>query len=432
MARKPGLQEIFMEHFDELQADKDLTAPEWRAARAIMNCRTEVLGGHEQRCPDGHYRRTQYHSCKHRSCPRCAERRRALWLEEQKDRLLPCDHFHVIFTVPHELVPLGRCNRREFAAALFEAARDTLLQLLGQERHLGATPGILLALHTWGRQLNLHPHVHGLVTAGGFTANGEWRDVRGDYLLPAQVLKAVYRGRLLARLTRALENGDLREPGNGRPAARVLLRQAAAKTWNVRIQSRYGHGHGVATYLSRYVAGGPIANTRVVAFGNGEVRFRYRDHREGRWAVRRLPAVRFAEAVLRHVPEPGQHMVRHVGLYAHACRVPRERCRALLGESAHRPEGSANRSWQAYLQSIGRGAQTSCPHCGMALVRGIEIPPRKTRRQISPINVGPPGAEDREGATRRSTGPAAALRPIGDPAAPPSGPLFLPRCGPVN
>jgi len=124
-----------------------------RAAGAIMACRTQALGGHEQRYPEGHYSRTQYHSCRHRRCPRCAERSRQLPLVQERERLLGCDDFHAIFTAPHELIGVWRYNRQMFAAALFDACRETLLELPGQERYLGAKPGIVLALHTWRRTL---------------------------------------------------------------------------------------------------------------------------------------------------------------------------------------------------------------------------------------------------------------------------------------
>lgn len=262
MAGKPTIQDIFVRHFDEVRDNAKLSMPQQRAGHAIVACRTEAMGGHEQCCPDGHFVRTQYHSCRHRSCPTCAEKAKGEWLDRQQERLLPCDHFHVIFTVPHELLPLWRYNRRDFTDALFGACRDTLLQLLGQERHLGATPGILMALHTWGRTLNQHPHIHCLVSAGGLTAQGEWRDVSADYLLPAGVVKPVYRGKLLEKLSDAMRAGRLRSPGGER--IEDLLRAAAGKKWNVRLESRYGHGKGVAKYLSRYVRGGPIANTQIV------------------------------------------------------------------------------------------------------------------------------------------------------------------------
>ena len=405
MAGKPTIQEVFVHHFDEVRRGGKLSAPQQRAGQAIVACRTDAMGGHEQRCPDGHFVRTQYHSCRHRSCPTCAEKAKGDWLDKQQQRLLPCDHFHVIFTVPHELLALWRYNRRTFTDALFGACRDTLLQLLGQQRHLGATPGILMALHTWGRTLNQHPHIHCLVTAGGLSAQGEWRDVAGDYLLPAGVVKPVYRGKLLAKLSDAMRAGRLRAPEG--TSIEDLLRAAAAKKWNVRLESRYGHGKGVAKYLSRYVRGGPIANTRIVGADDGQVRFRYKDHRDGKYRVRCLEAPRFVEHLLWHVPEPGQHTVRHVGLYAHACKERRERCRSLIDPRTTGSQAHQRQSWQAYMVSIGHGATTRCPHCGRALVRGAAIAHRQRRRQNSQSRWSGLCT------TSRSTGPA----PSHDPPA---------------
>lgn len=408
MAGKPTIQDIFVHHFDRVRDNAKLSMPQQRAGHAIVACRTQAMGGHEQCCPDGHFVRTQYHSCRHRSCPTCAEKAKGEWLDRQQERLLPCDHFHVIFTVPHELLPLWRYNRREFTDALFGACRDTLLQLLGQERHLGATPGILMALHTWGRTLNQHPHIHCLVSAGGMTAQGAWRDVSGDYLLPAAVAKPVYRGRLLEKLSDAIRAGRLHAPeGSDVACIEDLLRAAAGKKWNVRLESRYGHGKGVAKYLSRYVRGGPIANTRIVGAADGRVRFRYRDHRDGKCRVRCLDASRFIEHLLWHVPEPGQHTVRHVGLYAHACRERRERCRALIDPAASRVSWRPRPSWQEYMVASGHASATCCPRCGQALVRGMTIAHRRRRRQNSQSRwsgLCP---------TSRSTGPA----PSHDPPA---------------
>jgi len=399
MAGKPTIQDLFVSHFDNLRATGRLSTPQHRAGHAIVACRTEAMGGHEQRCPQGHFVRTQYHSCRHRSCPTCAEKARAEWLERQQERLLLCDHFHVIFTVPQELVAVWRYNRREFTAALFGACRDTLLQLLGQQRHLGATPGVLMALHTWGRTLNQHPHVHCLVTAGGMDAQGQWRDVAGDFLLPSGVVKPVYRGKLLARLSDALRAGRLESPhDDGGAGIEAALRAAAAKTWNVRLESRYGHGQGVAKYLSRYVRGGPIANTRIVGADDGEVRFRYQDHRDGRYKVRRLAPERFLEHLLWHVPEPGQHTVRHVGLYAHACRERRERCRKQIDPRARCAEPRQRMSWQQHLAAAGHAHATCCPRCGRALQRGATIGQRRRQNSRSRWSGLCP--------TRRSTGPA--------------------------
>src|SRR5262249_55083823 len=105
----------------------------------------------------------------------------------QQARLLACDHYHVIFTLPHDLNPLWLANVQMMTTLLFQAVRDTLCTLLADSKYLGAQPGILTALHTWSQTLVLHPHLHCLVPGGGLTPDGRWQAVRNGFLLPARV-----------------------------------------------------------------------------------------------------------------------------------------------------------------------------------------------------------------------------------------------------
>lgn len=104
-----------------------------------------------QACPEGHVERVWYNSCRHRFCPQCAQLQIAQWLERQKARVLACEHYHVIFTIPSELHALWLANVRVFASLLFRAAWETVSELLADPQYLGATPGMMAALHTWGR-----------------------------------------------------------------------------------------------------------------------------------------------------------------------------------------------------------------------------------------------------------------------------------------
>src|SRR5262249_33419090 len=162
-----------------------------RAACPIGQRRTAALGGHVQACPDGHVSRIWYNSCRHRSCPQCAYLQTERWLVLQRARLLACDHYHVIFTLPHDLNPLWLANVPLMTTVLFQAVRDTLCTLLADPKYLGAQPGIIAALHTWSQTLMLHPHIHCLVTGGGLTPMGQWVAVRNGFLLPARVVMAV-------------------------------------------------------------------------------------------------------------------------------------------------------------------------------------------------------------------------------------------------
>jgi hypothetical protein len=258
------LQTIFQDAFPAYEQSHALPAHVRRAAHALMQCRTAALGGHIQACPDGHVARVWYNSCRHRSCPQCAYLQTERWLALHRARLLACDHYHVIFTLPHDLNPLWLANVSVLTTLLFQVVRDTLSTLLADPKYLGAQPGILAALHTWSQTLVLHPHVHCLVTGGGLTADGSWKAVRNGFLLPARVVMAVFRGKMLDALRRAFARDALVLPEAIRPQLFLnLLNRLGHPTktrWNVHLRERYAHGAGVVTSLARYLRGGPIKN----------------------------------------------------------------------------------------------------------------------------------------------------------------------------
>lgn len=201
-----------------------------------------------------------------------------------------------------------------------------------------------MAMHTWGRKLNLHPHIHCVVTGGGLTSAGEWKET-GEYLLPGRQVRALYRGRLQAKIKEAYKADDLQLPPDheARDFWRII-KTAYSKTWCVRIEKQYAHGHGVLKYLSRYLRGGPIHPGQLVRCDSQRIGFRYRDHRQKRTKVLELKPMEFVRRLLLHVPEPGQHMVRHYGLYAGAARQKRNQCREEIGGllEAHEPDKESN------------------------------------------------------------------------------------------
>jgi Putative transposase/Transposase zinc-binding domain len=347
-----------------------------------MQCRTAALGGHVQACPDGHVARIWYNSCRHRACPQCAYLQTERWLALQRARLLACDHYHVIFTLPHELNPLWLANVSVMTTLLFQAARDTLVTLLADPQYLGAQPGILAALHTWSQTLVLHPHLHCLITGGGLTPAGQWVAVRHGFLLPARVVMAVFRGKMVAAIQQILARGALTLPAPMRPQQLLNLLNRLGhprKTkWNVRIMERYRHGAGVVTYLARYLRGGPIKNARLVAYDGDRVTFTYRARQEEADAEpaspRRmtLPVADFLQRWLLHVPVPQTRVVRCYGLYhpMHAETLP-------LCRTAFRPppmETPPALDWQTVCAQWGDAHPERCPTCGQRLVCTSVIP----------------------------------------------------------
>ena len=362
------LQSIFRTTFDDYRARHGLSMDQHKAAQAIMSCRSEALGYEEWACPNDDHVERQPHSCRHRSCPRCQGARSHEWLEQIKERLLPVNHYHVVFTLPHELNPIWHYNRRWCADRLFKASAETLRQLLKDDRYLGAEPGLLSSLHTWGRTLIFHPHVHVLITGGG-VAEGEYREVQKDFLLPVGVLKAKFRGKWLSWLNQAYDAGELRLPEHWTEADwRKTLRRVARKPWNVRIQGAYRHGQGVAVYLSRYIRGGPIKDHRLLSADHAQVRFRYRDHHDGKEKTLALQTDQFLSRVLWHVPSDGQHHVRYYGLYTPGGKAKRAEVWDQLGEVPKHPGPEAEPQVR------------QCPVCGGVLVHRCSV-----RREISSI-----------------------------------------------
>lgn len=336
----------------------------WRAVQALCRCKTASLGGHVKRCPEGHVVGVWYNGCGHRSCPRCGWRKTQAWLARRVQELLPCDHYHAVFTVPSELRGLWVQNPKELPSLLFAAVSETLLMLLGSARGLGVLPGVTLTLHTWAKTLVLHPHVHALVTGGGLTPAGEWRGCREGFLLPVRMMTQVFRGKLLKSLERAIRKGQLRLPaGMDQAGALAVLRAAARVKWSVWVAQRYPHGRGVMRYLSGHLRGGPLHDGRIVTYDGATVRLALRDEK-----TMDLPAEEFVGRLLQHVPVRNLRVVRHYGLYAHTQREARERARSQL------PAPAADAAPSAELAAPPSEEPERCPQCGAVLI--VEVFPR--------------------------------------------------------
>lgn len=358
-----SLQQVVRAGFAELRATHGLRSAVIRWVYSVIACRTSVLGGHLWGCPDGHEYRVVWNSCKHRGCPKCSGMERERWLDRMRGLLaLDCGYHHVVFTVPHELNELWRWNRSWFADQVLGSSRETLLQLLGQRRWLGALPGMVLSWQTWGRNLIDHLHVHVLVTAGGWTGSS-WKPLRYDYLVPTAVLRSVYRGKLRTRLLAGLSSGEMVLPNTWSAAdVRRLLKKLYRKEWCVHVQPRYRHGRGVMTYLARYVRGGPLREHQLRQLTATHVSFCYTDHHDQKVKPLRLPIVIFLQRLSEHVPEPGFRVVRYAGIYASGKREVLAQVRATLG-MAPVETSAPTLTAQDYLERIGHGDEMRCSVC---------------------------------------------------------------------
>jgi hypothetical protein len=366
-----------------LDAYGDTTSPEQRRVlRDLVRCRTAELGGHVEQCDGCGHQRIAYNSCRNRHCPKCQAAARAEWLDERAAELLPVEYFHVVFTLPADLGPVAMQNPRLVYGTLLQASAQSLLQLARDPQHLGADIGLLAVLHTWGQNLHLHPHVHCVVPGGGISPDGErWVSCRPGFFLPVRVLGRLFRGKFLALLQRAYDQGHLGLHGQQQHLAnpqafRTLMQACWQKEWVVYAKPPFGGSEQVLKYLARYTHRVAISNGRLVKVQDDQVFFRWKDYAQGnQQKVMALEAVEFIRRFLLHVVPSGFVRIRHYGLQANRVRAENlARCRALLGQGQGSGAGGAA-SKQEPQQSKQTEARKRCPVCGqghMVIVGKVE------------------------------------------------------------
>ena len=183
------------------QQQSHLAWPHRKVLDAIVRCRTAALGGHRDQCVRCGHQAISFNSCRNRHCPKCQGNARAKWLAARSAELLPVPYFHVVFTLPHELSALVLQNKRLLYDLLYRTSAATMLELARDPKHLGADIGFLGVLHTWGQNLEHHPHVHYIVPAGGLALDGSrWIDSSRRFFLPVHALSRVFRGKFVAGL----------------------------------------------------------------------------------------------------------------------------------------------------------------------------------------------------------------------------------------
>ena len=297
-----------------------------RAIEDIAACRTERMGATIYLCDHCHQFHYAYHSCRNRHCPTCHAAATDAWLDQRRQELLPVSYFHLVFTVPAELRTLLRSNQKALYPILIQAAAQSIIKLAADPKYVGGTVAVLALLHTWGRDLNYHPHVHCLVPAGGLDQDGQWRPGREKFLLPVRALSSIFRGIFLNLAAKAL-------PGLRLPPPRRRRQQ-----WVVYCKPALAGPHAVLDYLGRYVHRVAITNRRILSINDGKVTFNYTPTGTTKCKTMTLSANEFIRRFLQHVLPAGFHKVRYYGLWAPANRRRlRPLQAALLADSTSRP-----------------------------------------------------------------------------------------------
>ena len=385
MGHRPEVADVIRSHGDRYVEKYGVSKEQRQVLYALGVCRTRALGGHKKKCNRCDFVEVSYNSCRNRHCPKCQVTARSAWFVERQKELLDVAYFHVVFTLPDKLGPLALQNKRLMYRVFFRSVSETLRTISKDPKHLGAGIGFLSILHTWGQKLLLHPHIHCVIPGGGISLDGQrWVACRDRFFLPVCVLSRLFRGKFLAYLQDAFDQGELQFHGRlthlrDRACWRNWCRELRAREWVVYVKPPFGGPQQVLKYLARYTHRVAVSNSRLVALEDGKVTFRYKDYAQaGRQRLMTVDAEEFIRRFLLHVLPKGFVRIRYYGFLANREKSSHlEKVRNLLAEDSTPVDDDTNPSPAGTsprdLGLSGSDDLDLCPSCRKGRMVTIEL-----------------------------------------------------------
>lgn len=338
-----------------------------RVLNALSACRTFALGGHKEKCDCCAKERISYNSCRNRHCPKCQGSKQAFWVEDLLETTLQVKHYHIVFTVPHELNNICLPDSKWFYEKLFSSVWETIKQF-GYNRY-GVESGAVCVLHTWGQNLSFHPHIHCIVPAVGESFAGNIKHIGsgGKYLYPVWQLSAVFRGKLMQRITARLECDGLSQD------VRTVMKGLWNKAWVVHCEPSMAKPEHVIRYLGQYTHRVAITNQRIIDINDRNVTFMHKDYANGaRQKPISLDGVEFLRRFCMHILPHRLVKIRRYGIYS-------SRARALKKSQGNHKMTINIRATETAQQRLKRltGYDVClCPFCKQGNMRRIKVMPR--------------------------------------------------------
>lgn len=307
------IRDIFRKFFPRYESSHSVSAEQSKAARCISECKTGSLGYNVSFCESCGHVEIHACSCNNRNCPCYQSLQEQKWIMERNSELIEnCAYYHCIFTVPHELNGLILENQKLLYNLMFSCASDTLLTLCRDKKHMGATPGIILVLHTWGQQLNFHPHLHCCLSGGGLTDSGQFTESRHKgFLLPMEAIGKMFLGKFMEKLKSYYEKCLLKFTGRcsglrNRFLWKEFVDVLYSRHWLPFIKETFNGNGNAITYLARYAYRTAVSNSRICEVTEENVSFRYKDYADnGTSKVKTVSGEEFIRLFLQHILPKG-------------------------------------------------------------------------------------------------------------------------------
>ena len=347
----------------------------------LQKCRTRALGYHLYKCKQESCGRFKYvyHSCRNRHCPGCGGMQQAQWIDDRRAELLPINYYHVVFTLPHQLNSIILGNRAPLYKLLFDASAKTLLQFGADKKYLGATPGIISVLHTWGQQLSFHPHIHCIVSAGGIATDKKtntvtWKNATrnaDDFLFPVKAMAEVYKAIFIKGVRALIQAGKI--TAENKMDTLQLLQMLFDKPWIVYAKPSFAGPLQVIEYLGRYTHKVAISNSRILSNEANAVNFKYKDYADNNThKIMSLSAQEFLRRFEQHILPKQFCKIRTAGYLANRGRTKRLKIICALMQIPPHP-AKIKIAWQIRLLEKFKVVFNECPYCKKPALQLIAI-----------------------------------------------------------
>jgi len=312
------IQQIFqhaMEEYTDTYFPNDIQR---KVAQSIINCKSGKFGININICIECDHTSIHNNSCRNRNCPNCQALLKETWIDKRKSEVINTPYFHVVFTIPAQLRPLIIANQKLLYNLMHKCTAETLLELSQNPKYLGATPGIIQVLHTWGQELNYHPHVHCIVSGGGLSKDRKLKKSNKHFFIPVKVLATKFRGKFLASLQKLYDKKQLELFGKNRRLGNSFewnefRNSLYNKQWCPYIKETFNGFGNAIEYLGRYTHRIAISNNRIISVTENKVTFKVKDYKIKTERIMELENVAFIRRFLNHVLPHGFQKIRYYG-----------------------------------------------------------------------------------------------------------------------
>jgi len=371
------IQQVFGYGWDAFSSSSALSSIQEKAAHAIRNCKSGVLGCSVSQCQDCGHTEIHNNSCRNRSCPNCQAVLKEIWIDKRRAEVIDSPYFHVVFTLPHELNSLIYCNQKLLYSLLHRCCAETLLELSEDQKHLGATPGIIQVLHTWNQELDYHVHMHCIISGGGLTKTHKIRKSKSKFFIPVHVLRDKFKGKYLALLDNYYQTGSLVFSASCEELRNSYTWQEFKnllydKEWCPFIKETFNGFGNAIEYLGRYTHKIAVSNSRILSVTESETTFSARGKKPGEPKREiTLKNEEFIRRFLMHVLPHGFQKVRYYGFLNNRMKSKNLKLIFKLQGCQKFKRRYVNLSIADLLKAVWNCDIRICPECGCMSMKQI-------------------------------------------------------------